>query len=135
MKIIYYGLFLTPESESLLLQKESLLEKPVSDLHVTFSFKPSENLPDYIIGKTFPIRVIGSGRNENNHGFEVDIPSELDAYYTGAEKKHITVSLSEDGKPLDSKHLDFHPIEPFTVYGTMGYYISKKIVFENVQEQ
>jgi hypothetical protein len=59
--------------------------------------------------------VKGYGLNKDNAGFEVEIPKELEKYYKGAKKRHITVSLSKEGKAVNTKDLIFKPLKPFRV--------------------
>lgn len=134
MKIIYYGFFLTEKSTEKLREKEPLLEKIVEDVHITFAFRPSDRLPDEILGKTFTIGVVGSGRTEDNHGYEVILPMDLHKYYKGSSPKHITVSLSPNGKPVDTKHIPFQRWDDddmVFIQGKMGYFTNKGIVYSN----
>ena len=120
----FEGLFLDKESEELLADETAtlggFLEKRVEDPHITFEYGdeitqyPKEHSGEY------EVTVIGFGSNKNNTGFLVDIPKELEALYSGAVKKHITMSLSGMGKAVDTKDLDFHPITPFVVKCHLG---------------
>lgn len=134
MKIIYYGFFLTETSTKKLREKEPLLEKVVEDVHITFAFRPSDRLPDEMLGKTFTICVVGSGRTKDNHGYEIILPLELHKYYKGSKPKHITVSLSENGKPVHTKDVPFEKWDEedrLLIQGKMGYFTNKGIVYSN----
>lgn len=133
--ILYYGLFFDQtEAQKLFDQKNSgeLLERKIPDPHVTFAFKPKpEQIPPAeLIGKTFPVRVIGIGKDANNQGYLVEIPQELEQYYHSPAPKHITLSISKTGKAVDTKNLNFKNLQaPFSVVGKFGYNDGSKWVF------
>lgn len=138
-KVVYGGFFLTEESEAVVSEfvnnKLGLLEKVVPNSHVTFVFKPEEFFPDCIMGKTYRLKVVGIGYSENNQGLLIEIPTELNEYYKGSDKPHITVALSEEGKAVDTGSLEFRTIdEPFFVEGMMGYFLGFKKAFKNPTE-
>lgn len=137
----YYGIFFEGPFDSLLRDKvETKLDKPIDDLHVTFSFNPKEEdkLPKELIGKEIPIKVIGEGNNGTNHGYKVELPNmnfaingervSLKSLYTNPAVPHITMSLSPKGKAVDTRYLDFSKIEPFDVVGKLGYWKNDKVV-------
>lgn len=95
---IYYGLFL----------KEPLpgkLENVIQNQHVTFGYKIP--YPLEYVGKEFEIELIGYGNNEKNEAYEVKLPRELWDIYHGSVKRHVTVSTSRFGRPVDSSLLSF----------------------------
>lgn len=132
MKKMYSGLFLTKESEELLRKRGKMLIKKVKNLHVTFHFGAFEPFPENMLNKVFTCKVIGEGKNKKNHGYLVELPSELNEFHNVTKKKCITVSLGSGGKSMYTSELDFKPIQPFTIEGTLGYYTNEgTVVFEN----
>jgi predicted SPOUT superfamily RNA methylase MTH1 len=121
----FQGLFLTKESEELLRdQAESLgikLSKWVNDTHITFNSGELKDIPE----KKAKVTVVGYGSDGKNSGFKVEIPKELEKYYEGADTKHVTISLSQSGKAVDTKDLSFIPLKPFVVSGTMSSVVFK----------
>ena len=129
MDIIYKGLFLTKESSDLLFHRRNTLVKIVDHFHITFEFRPIEGFSEEFLGKEYEIKVIGEGNNGFNHGYEVELPEEILSLYSGAEKIHITVSLEGGAKAVETKNLEFIPIEPFYVRGKLGHFTNFGIIF------
>lgn len=130
-KVIYKGFFIDEPSAMLLKEFEgsNRLIKDIPNQHVTFAFRPEELFPLAIMGKSFTLLIVGYGNNGENSGFKVALPEELIPYYRGADTIHITTSLSETGKAMNTRHLDFTAITPFEVTGQLGYYTGKEILF------
>lgn len=122
MKPIYWGLFLTNNIGGQL--------PTVSNQHVTFGFKTEmPQMPG--INDTYDITVAGYGCDGMNEGFQVEIPSELEKFYNGANVKHITIGVANGGKPVDTANLSFEKIESFTVQAKLGYFQNGKVHFMN----
>lgn len=134
-KVSYEGIFFEGEE----LEKIKSLEKehlPVTNdqVHCTFKYHPNEDeLFDNLLGKTFEIKLIGYASNGKNSGFEIELPSKLRDYYinydetTGKLKvPHITVSLAEDAKAVNTKKLKFIPLpKKQKILGKFGYWIKE----------
>lgn len=94
------------------------LSRKVENQHVTLAYKPSSMIQEILnsyIGIEFPIEVIGYARSTTNESYMASIPKEVP--YFNKAIPHITISVSEDGYPVNSKNLVFNEIEPFTVIG------------------
>jgi hypothetical protein len=133
-KVIYKGLFIDEMSSYQLKQFEGSrrLENEIREKgieHITFQFRPEELFPENLMGKTFTLMIVGYGNNGENSGFKVALPEELIPYYRGADVIHITTSLSESSKAINTRHLDFKSISPFEITGKLGYYTGKEILF------
>ena len=143
MKIIsYQAIFLDAESvEKLLeLQSEKLPKNP-KDMHCTFKFNPTnKEIKDFartLLGRKVILKVIGYASNGKNSGFEVALEPEQQEVYTNShivyekdipkvEKTipHITVSMSEDAKAVDTGFLKFKPLkETFKISGRGGFFV------------
>lgn len=84
------------------------LGKDIPKQHVTLAYKPSENefkeiLPR--IGETVKLHIDGYGNDGKNEGLAVSIPGNIP--YFGAEKKHITLSISQDSSAVKTGFIDF----------------------------
>ena len=140
--ILYQAVFLNEESiQTLLKMQAERLPKIPEHMHCTFKYMPSEReIEDFsaiLLGKTVTLKVIGYGYNGTNSGFEVELEPELESVYSNSHTveeqaipsierttPHITVSMSEDGRAVDTGMLDFKPIEaPFEVTGTGGLFV------------
>jgi hypothetical protein len=129
--VIYTGIFFNPSDPGLSPEKAGdYLERPIKDPHVTFSFRPDPGklFPEDMIGKEVSIKVVGVGNDGRNHGYEVEVPPELKEYYDGAPTPHITISTSLEGKPVDTKNLDFKRIPPLNLKGKIGHFTSSGVV-------
>ena len=128
--VIYTGLFFDPSDPGFREEKAGpFLDKKIRDPHVTFAFKPTpdKEFPPDLIGDEVDIKVIGVGNDGKNHGYMVEIPYDLRDYYKGAPIPHITLSTSKDGKPVDTKNLDFKDITPFNIKGKVGHFTKSGI--------
>lgn len=107
------------------------LDKKIQFPHVTNQFKPTK--VDYsLFGQEVVFKVIGYGINEENEGYLVELVNatqEIKNAFANIEKLHITISVSQTGKPVNTKNLDFKPIQPFYLKGRYGGYEKNKVVY------
>lgn len=122
--IKYTGCFLGPE----LLQKclkgysRQTLSRKIANPHVTFAYHP-ETVPSELFGQTVTVRAIGYGCDGENEALLVefdDLPEPLRLYAEAIAVPHITLSISESGKAVNSRMLNFNPITPFVLDGVFG---------------
>lgn len=116
---IYWGLFIN--SEDLIISGK--LNRIISNPHVTFGFKTE--YPMDIHGKSVKITIIGYGNDGQNEALLVKLPEEAMDIYNGAEVPHVTLSVSDNGKPVDSWKLDFDRISEIEIEGVYGYFDTK----------
>lgn len=124
----YIGCFFDKEEEERLLEHRQgpALERPIGSLHVTVEYLP-EHVDTSLFGTEVEVTVTGYGNDGRNEGFRVEISSaddEVQSLLDGIEIPHITLSRAEDAESVDTKNILFEPIEPFTVKGRFGAYIS-----------
>jgi len=133
--IVYYGLFFVPPESIKLFnaaQSGPLLVKKIPDPHITFAFKPAPGKlpPEDLWGEKFDVVITGLGNDGNNQGYKVEIPEELKKYYFNDAIPHITLSVSNIGKPVNTRNLLFKDIPNFKVQGIFGYHNGAKAVLE-----
>ena len=118
--ILYQGIFFSPSD--LAARVEGTLVKVIDTPHITFKFKPTEEdlFPASLVGEEILVTFSGYGCDGRNQRFLVEIPESLREYYSGAQVPHVTVSVSSDGKPVDTGKLEFHPCEKFQLVGVIG---------------
>lgn len=111
---IYWGIFVD--------NMDGQLENVIKYQHVTFGFHTE--YPEKMHGLRFPITIIGYGNDGKNEALLVELPkSVIDMnIYGGADKPHITLSVSSDAKPVDSWKLHFQFVWPWTIWGVFGYF-------------
>lgn len=85
-----------------------VLDKQIANQHVTAVFQPCDSV--YLdllqnLGQECEIGILGYGNDGKNEGLLVQLHSDLP--YRGAEKQHITLSISKDGKAVNTAFLDF----------------------------
>lgn len=99
-----------------------------------FKYHPGKNeIFNEIVGDYFEFYVIGYGNDGKNSGFKIQLPSELKEYYINYDKNtskliipHITSFLAEEAKAMNTKNLDFKPLEkPVKLVGRFGYWIKE----------
>ncbi len=140
-KIIYWGVFFSPEEESALVREAAkcgnALTKDVPNKHITLAFKP-ESIPAWVKwGTKVTVEIIGYGNNGRNEGFLVSFRpaweslSEIKDYVRNkVPAAHITLSLSEGAAAVDTAKLEYTLLDkPFVIEGTLGYF-NGKVRFE-----
>lgn len=143
MKEIYYqGIFLDEESIKRLIDMQGeKLPKEIKDMHCTFKFRPTTQEIEAFktwLGKTVELKVVGYYSDGKNSGYQIELTPELEEVYSNChtvkgEKglpkvertvPHVTVSMSPDGKAVDTGMLPFERLkEPFYIYGNAGYFV------------
>lgn len=118
--MIYWGLFLEEN-------QNGKLEKQIKNQHITFGYKTAPPA-EVIFGKEYQIKIVGYGINEENEGYEVELSKELKKFYNGAEKVHITLSTSKEGKAVNTKNVNFEPIAERVLKCKMGYFTKEQKV-------
>ena len=131
----YEGIFFETDMVDLIHSLETeKLEKVNDEIHCTFKYHPTnDEIFNDIVGKSFEIYLIGYGNDGQNSGFEILLPKELENYYINYDEQnllkvpHITASLSDGAKALNTQKLKFKPLEkPIKVIGKFGYWIKEE---------
>ncbi len=128
--VYYEGLFFDKDvEEKILLLEKNKLEVKIDLLHCTFKYLPKNyEIFNDIVGKYYDIEITGYGYDENNSGFCLKLPEELEKYYINIEEDlvlpHITCSRSIDGESENTKNLVFSYFEDsIKVRARFGYCI------------
>lgn len=106
------------------------LEKRIRFPHVTVRFEPDE-VPDALIGEKARVLVTGYGNDGTNEGLLVEIASgnpDLQALLDTIQRPHITLSVSRQGKAVDTARLDFGPAEPFEMEAVFGVWTGSRLI-------
>ena len=130
MSVIYEGFFIRAPLES-------TLSKDIEFKHVTTQFRPPichQNL----YGKTARFVITGYGNDGDNEGVSVSLATteeaELVELFNSIAIPHITLSVSEKGKPVNTVKLEFDnnssELIGSVVEGTFGGFNGKNPIFE-----
>ena len=110
-------------------------KKPIEATHLTLAYKPDQkDVPRELFGTKFVLVADGYGYDGENEALRVHLEPDTGADDFDQEAfdriqkilddrgitNHITLSVSKDGKAVNSKNLDFKPIEPFRVGCVLG---------------
>ena len=90
------------------------LENDIQDPHITFAYKPKE-VDQSLFGTPIQIKIVGYGNDGENEGLKVHLSSSeprLQNMIDELETPHITIAVSNEGKPVNTKRLIFEEIEP-----------------------
>ena len=122
--IKYTGCFFDPQLLDRHLEScdRKQLRKTIANPHVTFSYRPRE-VPAMLFGQKVTVKATGyacDGENEALLVEFVNLPEILKVYTEEIAIPHITLSISESAKAVNSYKLDFKPIRPFTLDGVFG---------------
>ena len=138
MKYIYTGVFF---NLSELINKFNCyigavrLANTIENPHITFSFKPAQ-VDEKIFGLPMKFEVVGYACDGHNQGLQVravTLPKRVREEFDKITNPHITISVSENGKPVDTGKLKFMPIEnPFYITGKYGAYTSEGVLTKNL---
>ena len=92
--------------------------------HITFAYMP-EFVDEELFGEKILVRIIGYGNDGENEGVKVEVVSgipKLKEAFEQIEAPHITLSVSETGKPVNTRYLNYVPAEPVELTGIYGGY-------------
>ncbi len=131
--VIYTGAFIDVATLHNAINVGNRLEKLIENPHVTFQFRP-ETAPTPLFGEKVCVKVVGYGNDGKNEGLKVEVFADSQMLSKMAKEilvPHITISVSADGKPVDTAKLAFQPIEPFFLEMTFGAFTHKGVVLEH----
>ena len=122
----YLGCFFPQEIPSEKLR--AIDRKPLSRLidvpHLTLQFNP-RSIDVSLFGTEIAVTMLGYGCDGENEGVLVKAHSEnpqIQSIIDAVPVPHITLSVSSDGKPVNTARLSFSPIEPVMIKGVFGGY-------------
>lgn len=105
--IIYEGFFIWNDLES-------KLSKDIRFKHITTEFMPKVT-HEHLYGQIATFIVYAYGNDGVNEGYKVKLVAtqseELMKLYKKIEVPHITLSTSPEGKPINTRYLDFRDID------------------------
>lgn len=133
-KIVYEGFFINTEIKG-------GLEHDIDHKHLTTQFKPKKTHQN-LYGIAVVLHASKYAMDKDNEGYYIDRIStsyrELDDLFNALEVPHITLSVSETGKPVNTAKLDFEngcPIDTtfqayFGAFTDEGYILDREETFE-----
>ena len=137
--MIYTGIFFTKELFNFV---DSKLEKEIAFPHITFKFKPNkeeQELFTKLIVEKVKVHIYNFKQNSDNAGFFVDYiiteNKELQECFDNILAPHITTSVSEKGKPvntsklLNQKDCSVDNDKDFFIEGVFGYFNKGQVYF------
>lgn len=140
---VYVGYFIEPTQFEALLDRldeqglgDGHLHRMISCPHVTIEYMPRDAHGE-LFGATQVMTVVGYGNDGRNEGVMVELGAvgdgKLDRLGESVPLPHVTLSVSRDGKPVDTGGLEFVPLdEPFELEGRFGGFTTdKRVVFED----
>lgn len=126
MNIIYEAFFI----------QDTLSSRLCNDIeykHITTEFKPAK-CHKHLYGQQAIFMVTSYGNDGINEGYIVKLVScdsdELYELYEAISIPHITLSVSSEGKPVNTKNLEFKPIDEFLITTKFGGFLRKPIYKE-----
>lgn len=90
--------------------------------HVTFEYKPDSILTE-LWDTAITATIIGYGNNGENEGLKVVLSSDNETINRMSRKievPHITLAVSDTGQAVNTRYLEFEPIEPMKIVGWYG---------------
>ena len=124
MEIIYTGWFVSPDTlyDAVRDFAPNRLERPTESPHVSLEFRPPE-VNTALLGSPARLTVTGYANDGENEGISVTVEQDepsLAAQLCTLSCPHITLSVSADGKPVNTARLHFRPVPPRTLTGMFG---------------
>lgn len=108
------------------------LDKQIAFPHVTHKYKPAE-IDRSLFGQVVIFKVIGYGINAENEGLLVEVAEaseKMKKALAEIEVPHITLSISANGKAVNTRYLDFEPCIPWYIGGHYGGFKKGKTFFK-----
>lgn len=128
---IYTGVFINAEDLAAATagMRKNPLSGDIKDPHVTVLFRPApDQIHEELFGTEVQFTVTGYANNGTNEGVSVDVSSEsseMQNLLEGIEVPHITLAVSKEGKPVNTRFLKFESIaQSITVRGKYGAFVS-----------
>lgn len=127
--VIYHGLFFdmddVQQTAAEIAGKERL-SRAIQDPHITYGFRQKMS-SDFIeqLGKPTQTltKIIGYGNDGKNEGFLVALGDSDKAMVGNTENMHVTISVAEKAKPVNTRFIEFKPIEKEVgLAGRLGYF-------------
>lgn len=128
-KMIYWGLFFPTTTT------DNSLSNVVKFQHITFGFKvkPPVGLNGRW-GRIAETTIIGYGNDGENEGYKIELHG-WKKFYRSNATPHITISVSENGKPVNTGKIKFDKCEEIDYTGRWGWFGSDgKVHFEKPEE-
>ncbi len=122
----YIGCFFDPDmlAEKIKHLPRKPLYRTIPTPHATFIYRPSEFYEE-LFGQEIKAVITGYGQNGENEGLSIRLYSEnetLKKLIDAIKVPHITLSVSKDGESVNTKFLEFKPIEEIEIVGVFGGY-------------
>lgn len=138
MEIIYTGWFVSPDAlyDAVKDFAPNRLEQPAQQPHVTLEFRPQE-INTALLGSPARLTVTGYANDGENEGISVTVEQNQPALASQLDtlsRPHITLSVSAEGKPVNTARLDFRPVPPRTLTGTFGAFTEEGTVAFSPEE-
>jgi len=133
---IYVGCFVKFEDFQSIIRgiRKNPLENDIQDPHITFEYKPKEVIQS-LFGERIQITIVGYGNDGLNEGLKVHLRADnpaVQGMIDQIETPHITIAVSSDGKPVNTKNISFEDINPIEMEGKYGGYAKwGKVVVRN----
>ena len=102
--------------------------------HVTFAYRPAF-IDESLFGIPMTITITGYGCDGQNEAVKVKVKSDnpkLEKMIQAIAVPHITISLSEGAEAVNSRGLDFKPVQHVTLQGVYGSATEDDEVITNV---
>lgn len=136
-KYRYIGFFVSQQEVlrcALLINGEKRLSRVIEHPHITLAYMPVD-ANESLFGQIAEITLVGYANDGMNEGFLVEVSSacsELDSMLKAVSVPHITVSVSEDSKAVETADLNFEPIKPIKINGVFGGFTHNKNVVTEI---
>ena len=139
MKYHYIGIFFNYEElHNKIKMIGNRLERRIINPHVTFMYKP-DTVDESLFGEKVKIKIIAYGNNGDNEGFKVELftsNKHLQKMVNNIPVPHITISISDTAKAVNTRCLNFVPLNnSIDIEGEFGGFIDGKVINnrENIQ--
>ena len=107
--------------------------KEIAHKHITTEYMPKIT-HKHLYGKRATFRILGYGFDGINEGLSVELINaenpKLTDLYKGIKIPHITLSVRNDGKSVNTANLEFHQVSPIIIHCTFGGYTKNGPIFE-----
>ena len=129
---IYTGIFL--DNDDIYSHFPSKLSVQVGHPHVTLVYRGGvESAHEEFLGEMVKVRVVGYGNDGKNEGLFVALDNTIP--YMGADRPHITLSIAEGAKAVNTAFVSMTEKRIGTLKGRVGYFMVDGTIMFNKEEQ
>ena len=94
-----------------------------------------ETVPEELLGQAVSVMVTGYGNDGHNEGLQITLTGyhpTINEMIAQIPVPHITLAVSDNGQAVNTRYIQFSPIEPFPLAGYFGGHLEEETTQEEL---